>query len=262
MPPTPSPGCNRRASPADARRRRASAGSSPPPAPKLQARRRPHRVASWPRATIRGRCRAKKGRPAHLVGARRGVGGVAELSRSHDSRLPATSTCGRAGVLAATSHPVGHRLAEATVGSDARCCGHRPVHEPAFGRSAWQPRAMSRRAQVDVADRSWRTLPRRFRETADAAACTDRVCGAPIFSSASRSIVASGWPRAPAERRPSSYQGSRAPPERRRDATGAECQRTAYAGRRRIGCSPVACRTIISRNSSDAIGSPNSRPWP
>ncbi len=149
------------------------------PAAVAPTRRRSARVPRGPLATISGRCRAEDGCPARLVGARRVVSGIAESSQSHDFRVPATSTCGWSGVVAATRHPVQTPA--------RRCRGGLPLVDATAGSraDAWTrciPAATRHRcAQVDVAGHSERRSPRRFRDTNDRSACADRTCGAPIF---------------------------------------------------------------------------------
>jgi hypothetical protein len=47
-----------------------------------------------------------------------------------------------------------------------------------------QPRSRPPSPQLDVAGTPGEGLPRRFRDTNDRPACSDKVCGAPIFSAA------------------------------------------------------------------------------
>jgi hypothetical protein len=155
--------------------------------------------ASWAAGHDQRSGRAEDGCPAHSVGARRIGSGVAESSRSHDFGVPATSTCGGAGVVAATRHPVqtparrchgGLPLVDATAGSPAgawtRCI-------PAATRD--------RCAQVDVADYSKRRLPRRFRDTNGVRRAPTECAGHSSSALQRPSIVVSGWGYTAAGRR-------------------------------------------------------------
>jgi len=53
------------------------------------------------------------------------------------------------------------------------------IGEPAFGPGVSWAASTLPRPQVDVADDSVVMTPRRFRDTAEGAACSDRMCGAP-----------------------------------------------------------------------------------
>ena len=129
--------------------------------------------------------------PRTSVGARRIGSGIAESSRSHDFGVPATSTCGSSGVLAATRHPVQ---------TPARRC-HRGVPSRRVDAVVSQPRSTPPSPQLDVAGTPGEGLPRRLRDTDDRPACSDKMCGAPSGALQRPSIVVRGWGYTAAARR-------------------------------------------------------------
>ena len=93
------------------------------------------------------------------------------------------------------------------------------VGEPAFGPGVSWAASTLERPQVDVADHSEVMTPRRFRDTADRPGYSDKVCGAPIF----RSATSLDRGHRPSET-PGPSGGEQLTVERRRAATGRAAQ--------------------------------------
>jgi hypothetical protein len=148
----------------------------------VAARRRSARASRWAGTTIERRSRAEDGAP-HTLPAHAARSAVSRNSRRvMTTEWSATSTCGRSSVLAAHETPGPNagwpiavmRCTKAATGSRA---------------DAWTRWYPSREARLRA--RSWtsRTTlskrpPRRFRDTNDPPACSDKVCGAPVFCGA------------------------------------------------------------------------------
>jgi hypothetical protein len=90
-----------------------------------------------------------------------------------------------------------------------RAGGHRGIGEPAFGPGVSWAATTSDQPQVDVVDHSQVMTLQRFRDTAADTVCADKMCGAPIFRTATTLDRGCGPARHPG-RAPARYHRGRA----------------------------------------------------
>ncbi len=149
----------------------------------VAARRRSARVSRGPVTTIDARCRAQKG-ARHMLSEHTG-----SLAVSRSRRRVVTSECPRRlpAIVQARFRPTRH-----PVQTPARRC-HGSVPSRRVDAVVSQPRSRPPSPQLDVAGTPSEGLPRRFRDTADDAVCSDKTCGAPSAAMHRPSIVVSGW---------------------------------------------------------------------